>query len=83
MFCNSICSDRSGMAASRFLAAAAACGILLSFAAESRKIVLLWQKIFLHFDSDNVSFKVPLKKCFKIVLFPLRRRDLVLELQFV
>ena len=37
MSCNSICSDRSGMAASRFLAAAAACGILLSFAAESRK----------------------------------------------
>ena len=36
-FCNSVSADRSGMAASRFLAAAAACVILLSFAAQCRK----------------------------------------------
>ena len=36
-FCNSVSADRSGMAASRFLAAAAACGILLCLAAESHK----------------------------------------------
>ena len=35
VFCTSVSADRSGMAASRFLAAAAACGIfLMSFAAE-------------------------------------------------
>ena len=37
VFCNSVCADRRGMATSRFLAAAAACVILLCFAAESRK----------------------------------------------
>ena len=37
MFCKLVSADRSGMAASRFLAVAAACGILLPFAAESRK----------------------------------------------
>ena len=37
MFGNSVSADRCGMAASRFLAAAGACGILLCFAAESRK----------------------------------------------
>ena len=36
-FCNSASADCSGMAASRFLVAAAACIILLCFAAESRK----------------------------------------------
>ena len=34
---NSVSADRSGMVASRFLAAAGASGILLCFAAESRK----------------------------------------------
>ena len=39
VFCNSVSAGRSGMAASRFLAAAAACRILLmSFAAENRKL---------------------------------------------
>ena len=36
-FCNSVSADRSGMAASRFIVAAAACVMLLRFAAESRK----------------------------------------------
>ena len=37
VFCNSVSADRSGMAASRFLRAAAACVILLHFGAESHK----------------------------------------------
>ena len=37
VFCNSASADRSGMAASRLLPAAAACVILLGFAAESRE----------------------------------------------
>ena len=37
VFCNSMCADRSRMAASRVLAAAAASVMLLCFAAESRK----------------------------------------------
>ena len=38
VFCNSVSANRSGMAASRFLAAAAACAKLLCFAAASRKL---------------------------------------------
>ena len=37
VFCNSVFADRIVMAASRLLGAAAACVILLSFAAEDRK----------------------------------------------
>ena len=37
VFCNSVFADRSGMAASRLLLAAAACVMSLRFAAESRK----------------------------------------------
>ena len=37
VFCNSMPADRNGMAASRFLVAAAACVPLLRFAAESRE----------------------------------------------
>ena len=37
VLCNSDSADRSGMASSSFLAAAAACVILLCFAAEGRK----------------------------------------------
>ena len=37
MFCKSVSADRNVMAASRLLRAAAACIILLSFAAEDRK----------------------------------------------
>ena len=38
VFCNSVFADRSGMAASRLLLAAAACVIPLRFAAESRRL---------------------------------------------
>ena len=37
VFCKSVSADRNVMAASRLLRAAAACRILLSFAAEDRK----------------------------------------------
>ena len=37
VFCNSVCADRNGMAAPRFIVAAAACEILSRFAATSRK----------------------------------------------
>ena len=37
VFCNSVSADRLVVAASRLLGAAAACVILLSFAAEQRK----------------------------------------------
>ena len=45
VFCNSVSADRSGMAASRFTVAAAACVILVPFAAESRKfhIFTFWE----------------------------------------
>ena len=55
-FCNSVSADRSGMAASSFIAAAGACVILLRFAAESHKLhhviaawklrMVLWQPFF-------------------------------------
>ena len=41
MFLNSVYADLSGMAESRFLAAAAACGMLLSLAAESRNHMVM------------------------------------------
>ena len=37
---------------------------------------------FLNFGANNFPFKIPFKKCFKIVFFSLWRRDPVLELQF-
>ena len=37
VFCNAVSADRSGVAVSRLLLVAAACVILLRFAAESRK----------------------------------------------
>ena len=92
VFCNSVSADRSGMVASRFLAAAGACVILLCFAAENRKSYNsgsmkvsngAWQQIFLHFGVDDFPFKNNLKKSFKIIVLPLAHRDPVLELQFV
>ena len=93
MFCNSVSADRVVMAASRLLGAAAACVILLSFAAEDCKSY--WTLEWLHpgcdsdlvadfrnFGSNNFPFKNPFEKCFKIVFFLLWRRDSVLELQF-
>ena len=37
---------------------------------------------FRHFGASNFPFKIPFKKCFKIVFLSLLRRDAVLELQF-
>ena len=70
------------MAASRLLGAAAACAILLSFAAEDRKSY--WngcikaakvncQQIFSILAL--IIFLLKIKKCFKIVFFLLWRRD--------
>ena len=42
VFCNSVTADRIGMAASKLLGAAAACAILLSFAAEDLKQCSHW-----------------------------------------
>ena len=71
----SVSAGRTVMAASRFLAGAAACKILLSFAAESG--VAAWLHAcdsdlstnFLNFGNCDFPFKIPLKNCFKIVLF--------------
>ena len=91
MFCNSVSADRIVVAASRLLGAAAACVILLSFAAEHRKsywsgciqaAIVICQQIFAILALVNFPFKIPFKKCFKIVFFLLWRRDPVLELQF-
>ena len=84
VFCNSVSADRIVMAASRLLGAAAACVILLSFAAEDRKIVLEWlhpgcdsdlSADFRNFGASNFPFKILFKKCFKIVFLSLWRRD--------
>jgi hypothetical protein len=93
VFYNSAFADRTGMAAARFLAAAAACVILLGFAAENRKLYCSGcMKVangalaadFFHFEADDFPFQIPFKKCFKIVVFLLVCRDHpVLELQFV
>ena len=91
VFCNSVSAERIVVAASRLLGAAAACVILLSFAAEDR-IVLEWlhqgcesdlSADFVNFGANNFPFKIPFKKCFKIVFLSLWRRDPVLELQFL
>ena len=83
-FCNSVSADRIVVAASRLLGAAAACVILLSFAAEDRKSY--WNGCikaakcdlsadFLNFGANIFPFKIPFKKCFKIVFLSLWRRD--------
>ena len=90
VFCNSVSADRIVVGASRLLSAAAACVILLSFAAEDRKsywsgciqaAIVICQQIFAILALVIFSFKIPFKKCFKIVFFLLWRRDPVLELQ--
>ena len=72
-FRNSVSPDRSGMAASRFLAAAAASVRLLCLEAESRKSHCNWL---------SESFEC-LKSASKSSFFLRGRRDLVLELQFM
>ena len=75
VLCNSVSADRSGMAASSFIVAAAACIILVPFAAESRKfhIFTFWELkeashescVFTHHGCDlNVRI------CTNIVFFP-------------
>ena len=85
----SVSADRSGMAASTFLAAAAANVILLRFASESRESHCngcmkvangALAAAFFHFGIDDFPFKSSFKDCFKIVVFVLWRRDPVLEL---
>jgi len=68
--------DGSEVVASRFLAAAAVCVMLLSFAAERRKsywsgrikvAMVICQQIFLHFGADDLfSLKNPFQTCFRI-----------------
>ena len=45
--------------------------------------MVLWRHIFFHFGTDDFPFKIPFRKCFKIFVFPLWRRDPVLKLQFM
>ena len=89
-FGNSVFADCSGIAASRFLAAAAASVILFCFASEGRKSQSSGcMKVangalaadFFHFGIDAFPFKILFEKCVKIVVFPLWRRDPILELQ--
>ena len=92
MFCNSVAADRIVMAASRLLRAAAACVILLSFAAEDRKSYwsgyiqaarLICQQSFAILALVIFLLKILLKSaskssffCFGVEIHP------VLELQF-
>ena len=78
VICNSVSADRIGVAASRLLAAAAACVILLSFAAEDCKSYWEWlhpgcdshlSADFRNFGASNFPFKIPFKKCFQNRLF--------------
>ena len=91
VFGNSVSADRIVVAASRLLGAAAACVILLSFAAGDRKSYwngcikaakVICQQIFSILALIIFLFKISFKKCFKIVFLSLWRRDPVLELQF-
>ena len=84
VLCNLVSADRSGMAASRLHLAAAACVILLRFAAESRKshcngsvkrVERLFTNIFLDFGTNYFPFKIPFEMRSAL------RRDPVLELQ--
>ena len=71
---NSVSSDRSGMVASSFLAAAVASVILFCFAAENRKSYCngcmtvangALAAPLLQFGIDDFSFQIPFKKCFQ------------------
>ena len=84
VFRNSVSADRIVVGASRLLGAAAACVILLSFAAEDRKsywngciqaAIVIWQQIFSTLALVIFLLEIPFKKCFKIVFLSLWRRD--------
>ena len=75
-------------AASRFLPAAAVCGILFSFATEGRKsywsgcikgTMVIWQQLFLHLGADDFLLMCLVQFLFKSAskssFFPRRRRD--------
>ena len=85
VLCDSVSPGRSGMAASRFLAAAAVCVVLWSFfAAESQKSYCSGcMRVANAALALMISFQNFFYKCFKIAIFPLWRRDPVSELQFV
>ena len=89
VLCKSRCADLSGMAAPRllewYLFFSRVLRFWLCFASPCRKSVVvvawklrmvLWQQFF-HFGADDFPFTIPFKKCVKIVVFPLWRRDSV------
>ena len=74
VFCNSVSADRSVVAVCRFLAAAAACMIILSFAAENCKSycveiaaarlrMVLWHQIFCYICAVDFAFNISCTKC--------------------
>ena len=78
VFCNSVSADRIVVAASRLLGAAAACVILLSFAAEDCKsycsgciqaAIVICQQIFAILALVIFLFKIPFKKVLQNRLF--------------
>ena len=78
VFCNSVSADRIGMAASRLLGTAAACVILLSFAAEDLKLywsgcvqaaIVICQQIFAILALVIVLLKILLKSASKSSFF--------------
>ena len=91
VFCKSVSADRNVMAASRLLRAAAACVILFflqldlvnSIGVSASRLRQWFVSRFINFGASNFRFKIPFKKCFKIVVLLLWRRDPVLELQFL
>ena len=92
VFCNLVSADRSVMAASRLLGAAAACVILLSFAAGHGKSYwngfikvakVICQQIFSILALVIFLLQYLFKSASKSSFFLLWRRDPVLELQFL
>ena len=90
VFCNSVFADRIVMAVSRFLLAAAACVILLSFAAGLPKscwsgcmkaATVICQQIFFILALIIFLLKILLESASKSSFFSLWRRDPVLALQ--
>ena len=68
VFCNSVSPDRTLMAASRLVGAAAACVILSSFAAGPRKDY--WSKVAIVICcTGDFRFTIPFEQCFKSVFF--------------
>ena len=91
VFCNSVSADRIVVAASRLLRAAAACVILLSFAAEDRKSYwngcikaakVIFQQIFSILALIIFLLKFLLKSASKSSFFRSGVEIRVLELQF-